>query len=398
MLRRRCILALALAVMAFATITLLRPPGAEAIPAFARRYKISCSTCHAPFPKLKDFGDEFAGNGFYIPEEEKERDYVTAGDDMLWLPRTFPLSIRFDAYGVYREGADTDTDFQIPWGMKIMSGGSVYKNIGYYFYFYMSERGEVAGIEDAYVHFNDIGGAPFDIMLGQFQTSDPLMKRELRLTYEDYVIYKVSVGYSAINLTYDRGFMLTYGIDRTGTDLVGMLVNGNGKPEADEETGHFDNDRYKNGGLRVFQSITDYGGAGAFFYYGKEGVEMEGRTGTNEVTYWGVDCNVAGGPFEFTLQYLNRKDTSPLVQEDVTDISTDGFVAELVCARDRMKSRHYLVLLYNGVDSQLNKLDYETLTASYTYLLARNIRLMAEWTNSFTTHQNRVVLGVVTGF
>jgi hypothetical protein len=73
-------------------------------------------------------------------------------------------------------------------------------------------------------------------------------------------------------------------------------------------------------------------------------------------------------------------------------------VAELICARDRMMSRHYLTLLYNRIDSQLNKLDYETLTASYTYLLSRNVRLTAEWTNSFVTHKNRVVLGLVTGF
>ena len=61
-------------------------------------------------------------------------------------------------------------------------------------------------------------------------------------------------------------------------------------------------------------------------------------------------------------------------------------------------SRHYLTLLYNNVDSQLNSQDYETLTASYTYLLSRNVRLTAEWTNSFIDHKNRVVLGLVTGF
>ena len=38
------------------------PRQAEAIPAFARQHKISCTTCHAPFPRLKDFGEEFAGS------------------------------------------------------------------------------------------------------------------------------------------------------------------------------------------------------------------------------------------------------------------------------------------------------------------------------------------------
>lgn len=398
MLRQRHLAALVLAAVAFTVITFLKPADAQAIPAFARRYKISCSTCHAPFPKLKDYGEEFAGNGFYIPEEEKERDYVTAGDDLLWLPRKFPLAIRFDAYGVYEEGTAADTDLQIPWGMKILSGGSVYKNIGYYFYFFLTERGEVSGIEDAYIHFNDMGGVPFDIMVGQFQTSDPLMKRELRLTYEDYMIYRISIRSSSVNLTYDRGFMLTYGIASTGTDLVGILVNGNGKPVASEETRQFDNDKYKNAALRLYQTVTGYGGLGGYFYYGKEGMEVDEAPVTNEVTYWGIDFNVAGGPFELTFQYLLRKDTCPEPGAEARNIETDGIIAELICARDRMISRHYLTLLYNGINSEFNEYDYETLTASYTYVLSRNVRLTAEWTNSFITHRNRLVLGIVTAF
>ena len=398
MLRHRLLAMLLIAALGATVLALAAPEEAGAIPAFARRYKISCSACHAPFPKLKAYGEEFAGNGFYIPEEEKERDYVTAGDDLLWLPKKLPLAIRLDAYGVYDEGMEAETDLQIPWGLKILSGGSVYRNIGYYFYFYLSERGEVAGIEDAYIHFNDVGGIPFDIMLGQFQTSDPLMKCELRLTYEDYVIYTTAVGYSSINLTYDRGVMLTYGIARTGTDLVGLVVNGNGKPPASEETKQFDNDEYKNWAFRLYQAVWDYGAIGGFYYAGKEAAEADGQTVTNEVTYWGVDFNTAGGPFELTFQYLFREDTDPIAQEEACNIETSGIVTELICARDRMMSRHYLTLLYNNVDSQLNSLDYETLSASYTYLLSRNVRLTAEWTNSFITHKNRIVLGLVTGF
>jgi hypothetical protein len=146
-------------LLALALLSSLVPAEAGAIPAFARRYKLSCSTCHAPFPRQKAYGDEFAGNGFVIPEQEKARDYVAAGDDLLWLNRDFPLAVRFEAFGVYSEEAEVESDLQSPWGLKLLSGGALGRGIGYYFYFYMSERGEVAGVEDAYVHFNDIGGA-----------------------------------------------------------------------------------------------------------------------------------------------------------------------------------------------------------------------------------------------
>jgi len=66
-------LCLAVVVAAMLLLVALSPP-AEAIPAFARRHKISCTTCHAPIPKLKPYGDEFAGDGFMMPEEEKDRE------------------------------------------------------------------------------------------------------------------------------------------------------------------------------------------------------------------------------------------------------------------------------------------------------------------------------------
>ena len=108
---------------------LIVPDESQAIPAFARRYNLSCSTCHAPIPKLKPYGADFAGDGFVIVENEKERDYVTAGDEMLWLNKTFPIGIRFDAYAVTNSEGDVKSDLQSPWGLKLMSGGALAKNI-----------------------------------------------------------------------------------------------------------------------------------------------------------------------------------------------------------------------------------------------------------------------------
>ena len=40
---------------------------AEAVPAFARKYKTSCTTCHTIFPKLTPFGEQFRRNGYRFP-------------------------------------------------------------------------------------------------------------------------------------------------------------------------------------------------------------------------------------------------------------------------------------------------------------------------------------------
>jgi hypothetical protein len=59
---------------------------AEAIPVFTRKYKTSCITCHAPFPRLTAFGEAFRLNGFKIPE-----------DDELYV-KDQPVSLGAEAY------------------------------------------------------------------------------------------------------------------------------------------------------------------------------------------------------------------------------------------------------------------------------------------------------------
>ncbi len=365
---------------------------AHAIPAFARRYKLSCSTCHAPFPKLKEYGEDFAGAGMILEEEEKERDYITGGDDILRLNRDFPIGARFDAYAVFDEDDVVEQDLQSPWGLKLLSGGTLYKNIGYYFYFYMSERGEVAGIEDAYIHFDNAWNTGLDIMVGQFQTSDPLMKRELRLTFHDYMIYKTHVGLSHTNLAYDRGVMLVYGLDKIGTELVGMVVNGNGKEEAGANK-KFDMDSKKNLGFRINQSVAGLFNVGFFYYTGEE--ISSGKT--NEITYMGPDMNVGAGKFELTVQYLERKDTNPLF-DVAKDFKTEGIIAELIFAPQLDKSRFYFTGLYNSISSDMNILNYEAATLSASYLFARNLRFILEYTRNMEYDKNGLVFGMVSGF
>lgn len=47
------------------------PPKAEAIPAFARKYQTSCTTCHDDFPHLNDFGKAFKDAGFKFPIDDE---------------------------------------------------------------------------------------------------------------------------------------------------------------------------------------------------------------------------------------------------------------------------------------------------------------------------------------
>src|SRR6201987_2250184 len=47
-------------------------PRLMAIPAFARKYKTACATCHNNWAELNDFGRAFKLNGFKFPKDDEE--------------------------------------------------------------------------------------------------------------------------------------------------------------------------------------------------------------------------------------------------------------------------------------------------------------------------------------
>ena len=212
-----------------------------AIPAFARKYNMTCKTCHSPFPNLKPYGEEFAGNGFVLKDQDAPRYFIDTGDPELSLIRDLPLAMRLEGYVTYNQNNSERSDFNTPVVFKLLSGGSLAKGFAYYLY-YALEHGKPGKIEDAWLMFNNLFGSEINLTIGQFQVSDPLFVRELRLTREDYAIYKVKPGDSNVNLAYDRGIMLEYGFE-DGPDISFLVVNGSGIGE-EFFSGTFDNDKY----------------------------------------------------------------------------------------------------------------------------------------------------------
>ncbi len=371
---------------------LLLAPEALAIPAFARKYDMSCATCHAPFPKLKPYGDQFAGNGFQLEGQEPARYTRDTGDDLLLLMRELPAALRMEGYVRYQPEATDRSDFQMPYLLKFLSGGLIAKDIAYYFYFFFGERGEVAGLEDAFVFFNNVGETDLDVAVGQFQVCDPIVKRELRLTFEDYEVYRTPVGFSTVRLTYDRGIFLDYALP-TGTDLALAVVNGSGIGPADGMK-NFDTDRYKNVMLHVAQDVGDLVSVGAFGYYGNER-----RFGTvNRTTFFGPQLSLATEKLEVNAHYVERTDSRPFFSSARDERTTRGAFGELTYLPEGDKSRWYGVALLNWVESDVNGLSYRTVTVHGGYLVSRNLRLVGEYTYDLELKGNRLTVGFVSAF
>ena len=368
-----------------------------AIPAFARKYNMSCKTCHSPIPYLKPYGNEFAANGFVLKDKDAPRYFVQTGDDRLSLIRDFPLAVRIQGYVTYNEENEEQFDIGTPSAFKIMSGGSITKDVSYYAY-YILESGEPGKIEDAWLMFNNMFGSELDLTVGQFQVSDPIFKRELRLTNEDYIIYKVRPGNSMIDLTYDRGVTFAYTLP-TSTDLVLEVVNGSGIGEL-YSNNLFDRDKYKNLMGRVSQAVSENLRVGAMGYYGNEMVDQPDTSLSYKNGIWmiGGDATLESKLFELNVQYVYRNDDNPYAMQIGKEVKTQGGFAELIFRPDGDESIWYMVALYNHVDSDDNALDYKSIAGHIGYLLRRNIRLVGECVYDIDNEYAKFNVGFVTAF
>lgn len=127
-------------------------PGADRttapIPAFARKYRTSCSTCHAAAPKLNVLGEAFRLNGYEFPENDdllRKEEAVPLGAEPwkdLWpraiwpgeLPGTPPLSLRIvtDAQVTSDPAEAFDWTLRFPNEIYALAGGHLGGGIGFF--------------------------------------------------------------------------------------------------------------------------------------------------------------------------------------------------------------------------------------------------------------------------
>src|SRR5690348_1478798 len=137
----------------FAALILLfvTVPSAHAVPAFARKYATSCTTCHTGFPKLNPFGEAFRLNGYRMPKETEEQikikpvslgaeAYKRMWPKAIWpsdLPGQVPLAINVKLASVYESSIGdagrelTRNDFQFPQEVNLFMGGTLGEHMSF---------------------------------------------------------------------------------------------------------------------------------------------------------------------------------------------------------------------------------------------------------------------------
>ncbi len=397
-----------------AALSVLLPRNAWAVPAFARQLNASCSMCHWAYPELNEFGEEFAGNGYRMPGGSEIPNQIETGDSELSLIESLPLAIRMQADLRYRPRVLTDrdreflrdaarrsdlprgVDFQTPWGVKLISGGPISRYLNYYVYFFLSEYGGTGPVEDAWINAQNFGIDGLGVMVGQYQLSDFMFPRELRLTRQDYLIYTVPLSDTNFRLTYQRGANVTYGLEPF--DLVIGAANGNGIGEAEASDGQylgrrdpvFNND---DNWITYGRLGAGYGplSVGVFGLYGSElapdgdtglfgprATELGAPAGQNFMWRAGPDFKATLGDFRVWGQWLWGEDSNPAFvsvdTEDREGTLQGGFVAASWVA----SSRWVFTGLFNRIIASRHEIDAHVYTANASWYWRRNFKLGLE--------------------
>jgi len=363
---------------------------AAANPAFARQYGLSCVVCHAAFPRLNSFGEQFLADNIHLPNW-REAIGVETGDDRLMLPKFPPLAFRAQAYVRARQDeardsggtttADPASDFQTPYLIKLLAGSPLSEHMSFYFYGILAEKG-VNGetiVEDAWITHDDLFGSGVGMMLGQFQLTDLMFPRETRLTVQDFIPYRMA------GITYERG--VTFDTDAGPLSLALGLVNGNGidanakvnSAGFDRPDRAFDTDSKKS----VFGRIGGQAGPvrlGLFGLSGKQRNAADNRDVDKQVLGLDFSANHNNQLFWFVQLLQNRWD----------DFLTVGKTAEWnggFAGLDYIYSDRWAYsLLYSYADAGdladsgtvYEGIDLNTLTATASYYFMRNVKGVIE--------------------
>jgi hypothetical protein len=127
-------------------------------------------------------------------------------------------------------------------------------------------------------------------------------------------------------------------------------------------------------------------------YIGKEKFDES----YNEITMIGADMTVDAGSIELSGQFLYRKDDNPYFTGFATDVDTRGGFVQLRYSPNGDKSDWYNFFLYNFISSDIEALRYETFAANFTYLLARNFKILGEIGYDFELNKSSLTIGFTT--
>ena len=291
-------------------ILFVSTPRASAIPAFARRYQTSCTTCHVLPPKLNAFGVAFKNNGYRIPGDDEK--FIKQPDVELGAPAwkkvwpkgvwpgaiadRVPLSAAIELVTDVTPKEPVKVDFAFPEEFELLAGGTLGSRFSYLGELAFEFENGKTEVDFERGHFNiRLTESPLvNLRLGRFETgATPFSRFSYRLTDKDFIVSDfraVSDGFRFRQR--QQGFELwgaKNGPGGGGFQYSAGLVNGSGSSNDDN-------------------SQKDFYGSASYKFRGMGVTGPVGSLDTLKATENYIDNSIEVGAFG----YVGRAGATPL--------------------------------------------------------------------------------------
>lgn len=154
---------------------------ASAIPAFARKYGLPCSSCHEAWPKLSPFGQQFKDAGYQLGND---RDAPIFQQAAYW-PVAFRITPNWHMETANHVPLDNGTVADVKTsgfdytGMDILTGGTLAKNFSFLLVPSSDELGSFH-MESVNVRFDNILNSTwFNVKVGKFELDNLLSEKRI---------------------------------------------------------------------------------------------------------------------------------------------------------------------------------------------------------------------------
>lgn len=175
-------------------------PVAPAVPAFARKTGLACSSCHEVWPRLNDFGQLFRDRGYRL---ERDRDAPVEQDGSYW-----PIAMRTTVGYQWTRQTEVPTDtgpvttqsgtFGFS-GLDVFAAGTLGSNLSFLIVytpglaqsgFQTAPSNLDSDLESAFVGIHDIGGTPWlNLRVGKHAPDLPIDEHRTISLTQGYNVY-----------------------------------------------------------------------------------------------------------------------------------------------------------------------------------------------------------------
>lgn len=381
---------------------------AMAIPAFARKYRTSCTTCHVAIPKRNAFGEAFRRNGYQIPAGDEryiKEEPVSLGaeawkeqwPDAIWpgaIPGTFPLSAYVHQRFVWDNPTD-DKEFDAPHELELLFGNTLGRNVGFFGEWVAFEKGQNApGLKRFFIQFSNLFeknlGKGLSLRVGRFEPgiADGYKDAD-RITMEHPITLDYRVN-SAFRIRDAQSGVEVAGVPHRSFEYVLGVVNGQGVSVNDPNN---DKDVYFRAGFKFGGMGLDGSGAaegeelpiadnyldnsvmlGIYGYRGVSGLTDDKKVAFKDTfRRLGVDARINYGRSYLLVGVVKGRDENPF-NTAARDVDSTAWFVEV----DRVFKPWVVgVLRYERLAID-GKPDVTQVVPNLTLLARANIRLTLE--------------------